>query len=131
MGQSKPLRAAALIVEDDPAQCALMRLLLEESDYDVVSCETGEMAALILQRNASSLSLLITDVQLAGHMSGVEVAYVGKQCNSELDVVVTSGRPLSEPLPNDVKFWAKPWLPMDVLREAEVAKLMGRGGSDA
>ena len=49
MGQSKVLRAATLIVEDDPAQCALMRLLLEESDYEVVSCDSGDMAALILQ----------------------------------------------------------------------------------
>ncbi len=88
-----------MIVEDDPAQCALMRLLLEESDYEVVSCDSGDMAALILQKSATDLSLLITDVQLAGHMNGVEVAYVGKQCNPKLDVVV--------------------------------AKLMGRGGSNA
>jgi two-component system cell cycle response regulator CpdR len=75
--------------------------------------------------------LLITDVQLAGHMNGVEVAYVAKQYNLKLDVVVTSDRPLSQPLPDDVKFWAKPWSPLDMLREAEIAKLTGRGGGNA
>jgi hypothetical protein len=60
-------------------------------------------------------------------MNGVEVAYVAKQCNPRLDVVVTSGRPLSRPLPDDVKFWAKPWSPLDMLREAETAKRQGGG----
>jgi DNA-binding response OmpR family regulator len=41
--------AAVLIVEDDAAQCNKMRLLLEESDYNVISCESGEMAELILE----------------------------------------------------------------------------------
>ena len=129
MGQSKPLRAAALIVEDDAAQRDMMRLLLEESDYEVISCESGEMAELILRKNGSSLSLLITDVQLAGNMNGVEVAYVAKEYNPKLDVVVTSGRPLSQPLPDEVKFWAKPWSPLDMLREAETAKLMGEAAA--
>ena len=36
MGQAKPFRATALIVEDDPAQREMISLLLEESDYDVI-----------------------------------------------------------------------------------------------
>jgi hypothetical protein len=36
-------------------------------------------------------------------------------------VVVTSGKPLHEPLPDGAKFWSKPWAPLDVLREAELA----------
>ena len=38
-------------------------------------------------------------------------------------VVVTSGRPLAQPLPDGAKFWAKPWAPLDVLREAELAQM--------
>jgi two-component system, cell cycle response regulator CpdR len=34
---------------------------------------------------------------------------------------VTSGRPLSQPLPDGAKFWAKPWAAVDVLREAAMA----------
>jgi DNA-binding NtrC family response regulator len=121
MGQSKPFRATVLIVEDDPMQREMMSLLLEESDYDVISCETAEAAELVLKRSGGRVLLLMTDVQLAGRMSGVELAHIAKQRNPRLSVVVTSGRPLSQPLPEDAKFWSKPWAPLDVLREAETA----------
>ena len=126
MGQSKPFRATALIVEDDPMQREMMSLLLEESDYDVISCESAEAAELVLKRSAGRVVLLMTDVQLAGRMSGVELAHIAKQRNPGLNVVVTSGRPLSQPLPENAKFWSKPWAPLDVLREAEVALVANR-----
>jgi DNA-binding NtrC family response regulator len=121
MGQSKPFRATALIVEDDPSQREMICLLLEESDYDVIQCESAEAAELVLKRNGGRVVLLMTDVNLAGPMSGVELAHIAKQRNPALNVVVTSGRPLSQPLPDDTKFWSKPWAPLDVLREAETA----------
>ena len=48
MGQSQPFRATALIVEDDPTQREMIALLLEESDYDVIACESAEAAELVL-----------------------------------------------------------------------------------
>src|SRR6266478_2204846 len=45
MGQSKPLRATALVVEDDPMQREMICLLLEESEMDVIECESAEAAA--------------------------------------------------------------------------------------
>ena len=47
MGQQRPLRATALIVEDDPSQREMICLLLEESDYDVIQCESAEAAQAI------------------------------------------------------------------------------------
>ena len=43
----------------------------------------------------------------------------------QLDVVVTSGRPLAGSLPDGAKFWPKPWAPLDILREAEIAQAIG------
>jgi CheY-like chemotaxis protein len=126
MGQSKPFRATALIVEDDPMQREMISLLLEESDYDVISCESAEAAEAVLMRTGGRLVLLMTDVQLAGRMNGVELAHLAKQRNPRLNVVVTSGRPLSQPLPENTKFWSKPWAPLDVLREAELALVANR-----
>jgi DNA-binding NtrC family response regulator len=123
MGQVKPFRATALIVEDDFMQRAMISLLLEESGYDVIQCESAEAAEFVLEENAGALCLLMTDVQLAGRMNGVELAYIAKERNPWLDVVVTSGHPLGQPLPDGAKFWAKPWVPLDVLREAEIARL--------
>jgi DNA-binding NtrC family response regulator len=119
MGQAKPLRAKALIVEDDPMQREMIGLLLEESDFDVIECESAEAAELVLRRSAGGLDLMLTDVNLAGDMNGVELAHIAKRCNPELDVIVTSGKPLRQPLPDGAKFWAKPWAPLDVIREAE------------
>ncbi|WP_439359923.1 response regulator [Bradyrhizobium sp. DASA03007] len=123
MGQAQPFRATALIVEDDVMQREMLSLLLEESGYQVIQCESAEDAERVLDKDAGALCLLLTDVQLAGSMSGVELAHVAKERNPKLDVVVTSGRPLKQPLPAGAKFWAKPWAPLDVLREAEIAQM--------
>jgi CheY-like chemotaxis protein len=124
MGQSKPLRAktpraTALIVEDDPMQRDMICLLLEESEVDVIECESAEAAELVLERAGDSLALLLTDVQLAGNMDGVELAHIARRYNPEIGVIVTSGTSLHQELPDGVKFWAKPWAPLDVIREAE------------
>ncbi len=124
MGQSKPLRATALIVEDDPMQREMICLLLEESDYNVIQCESAEAAEMVIEEVGGGLSLMMTDVNLAGRMTGVELAFIAKQHNPGLDVVVTSGRPLKQPLPDGAKFWPKPWAALDVLREAEMAQTM-------
>lgn len=123
MGQAKSFRAIALVVEDDVMQREMLCVLLEESGYQVIQCESAEAAERVLDTSAGTLCLMLTDVQLAGRMNGVELAHVAKGRNPRLDVVVTSGRPLRQPLPEGAKFWAKPWAPLDVLREAEIARL--------
>lgn len=115
-------RATALVVEIDPAQRDMLCLLLEESGYDVIQCDSAEDAERVLEKDGGALCLLMTDVQLAGRMNGVELAYIAKQLNPRLDVVVTSGRPLRQQLPDGAKFWTKPWVPLDVLREAVIAQ---------
>jgi DNA-binding NtrC family response regulator len=121
MGQAKPLRALALIVEDDALQREMISMLLEESEYEVILCETAEEALLVLDRKGRKLSFLMTDINLAGRMSGAELAAIARSRHPALDVVVTSGEPLNGRLPDGIKFWAKPWAALDVLREAEMA----------
>jgi two-component system, cell cycle response regulator CpdR len=125
MGQSTSFRATALIVEDDAMQREMMCVLLEESNYNVIQCESAEAAELVLDKCSNSLALMITDVSLAGRMNGVELAHIATSRNPKLDVVVTSGRALPEPLPQGAKFWSKPWAALDVLREAEWAQTRG------
>ena len=118
MGQSQPFRATALIVEDDALQREMIGLLLEESQFDIIECESAEAAEIVLQRRGDSVSLMMTDVNLAGTMNGVELAHIAKQCNPEISVIVTSGLPLREELPDGARFWSKPWAPLDILRVA-------------
>ena len=82
MGQSKPFRATALIVEDDPMQREMICLLLEESEIDVIECESAEAAELVLERHPENLVLMMTDVQLAGNMNGAELAHVARKHQS-------------------------------------------------
>ena len=128
MGQSKPFRATALIVEDDPMQRDMICLLLEESEVDVIECESAEAAEAVLRRIAGQLALVMTDVNLAGAMDGVSLAFVARRYNPKLDVIVTSGSPLPRPIPKGVKYWSKPWAPLDVIRLAEqtVHRLSGQ-----
>ena len=131
MGQSKPLRATALIVEDDPMQRDMICLLLEESEVDVIECESAEAAELVLERAGGSLVLLMTDVQLAGNMDGVELAHIARKYNPEMGVIVTSGKPVHKELPEGVQFWTKPWAPLNVIREAERMVHGRRHGGEA
>jgi DNA-binding NtrC family response regulator len=126
MGRSKPFRATALIVEDDAMQREMISMLLAESEYEVILCESAEEALLVLNRKGRKLSFLMTDVNLVGRMSGVELAAIAHQRHPALDVVVTSGQPLAGRLPDGVKFWSKPWAALDVLREAEQAQAQQR-----
>jgi DNA-binding NtrC family response regulator len=89
MGQSQPLRATALIVEDDPTQREMIALLLEESEYDVIECESAEAAELVLNKPGNRVMLMMTDVNLAGRMNGVELAHIAKARHPHINVVVT------------------------------------------
>ena len=65
------------------------------------------------------VSMMFTDVNLAGRIDGVELAHFAAQCYPNIHVIVTSGNALTKSLPDGVTFIPKPWLPLDVLREAE------------
>ncbi len=122
--QGKP---AALVVEDDELQRSLVTVLLEECDMDVVQCKSAEAALLILKRIGGRLGMLFTDVELAGTMDGIELAYQTKEQFPDMRIVVTSGAPRIRRLPDGTTFMAKPWVPLDVLREAQRVGAERRG----
>lgn len=84
MGQSRPFRATALIVEDDPMQREMLCLLLEESDVDVIECESAEAAELVLENAGDNVMLMLTDVQLAGNVNGIELAHFARKYNPDM-----------------------------------------------
>jgi two-component system cell cycle response regulator CpdR len=118
MGQATPFKPIALVVEDDVLQRELVVVLLEESDMGVIQCDSAEAALAVLDRMGRCVSLMFTDVNLAGAMDGLSLAHSAKDRFPNLHVIVTSGTPRTG-LPDGAKFLAKPWRPLDVLREAE------------
>ena len=68
------LKATALVVEDDQIQRAMVAMLLEETDIQVIQCESAEAAELVLEKVGGCLCMVFTDVYLAGRMTGAELA---------------------------------------------------------
>jgi len=119
MGQTSPFKPIALVVEDDAMQRQLIALLLEESDMGVIQCESAEAALRVLERMGGCVSMLFTDINLAGMLDGVDLAHFARKRFPGMNIVVTSGAAQTRALPADTTFMAKPWLPLDLLREAE------------
>ena len=108
------LNFIALIVEDDPFQRAFLADLLKEEGLEVVECASAEAAELVLVSTGTELRALVTDVNLAGDMSGVELAQYAKRKFPRLNVVMVSGN--GPPfIPQDTRFLMKPYLPDELV----------------
>jgi two-component system, cell cycle response regulator CpdR len=116
MGQLKPFRPTAIVVDDDAIQRVMIALLLEGSDFEVIQCEDAETASLAIK--ARHPSLLITDLNLTGSMDGIELAYLARQHDPDMRVIAISGNPQASALPDGVKLLSKPLYPITLLREA-------------
>ncbi|MBT1515387.1 response regulator [Bradyrhizobium sp. SRL28] len=104
----------ALIVEDDAFQREALADLLKSEGLEVVECANGEVAELVLATTGAELRALVTDIQLSGGMSGVELAQYAKRKFPDLNVVMVSGH--SPPLvPHDTHFFMKPYEPQQLL----------------
>jgi DNA-binding NtrC family response regulator len=122
MGQAKPFKPIALVVEDDLLQRELAVVLLEESEMEVIQCQSAEGALCVLDEIGGRVSMIFADVNLAGKIDGVELAHFATQRYPNIHIVVTSGFELTKDLPEGTLFMPKPWLPLDVLREAELSQ---------
>ncbi len=117
MGQIEPDKRIALVVEDDAFQRESIVTLLQESEMQVIQCESGEAAELVLEHVGGCLAALLTDVNLAGTMDGIELAQIARQRFPELRIIVISASPRVSRLPDGTQFIAKPWRPLELLRE--------------
>ena len=120
MAQSRAFRPTALLVEDDPIQREIIALLLDETDYDVIQCEDAETAELALKTRHPQL--LITDVSLVGQMTGIELVERAQQVRPGIRVIVMSARKLPGTLPDGVTFFAKPFYPIELIREVSTSR---------
>jgi DNA-binding NtrC family response regulator len=119
--QSRPI---ALVVETDHDQRALVSVLLEETELHVIECDSAEAALAVMDATGDRVSMVFTDVGLAGPMDGVELARNLEAQSPEMPVIVTSPQnDRVRGLPDNVIYLAQPWRPLDVLIVAERARL--------
>jgi len=123
MGQRRR-QPIALIVEDDPDLLHLAELLLEESEFDTIGCDSAEAALAIMLLRGHEVTMVFADIRLSGVMDGVDLARELKARWPSLNIIMTSGnggQRLAH-LPPGVEYMAKPWRPLDVIIAAERAR---------
>ena len=64
---TQAFRPTALVVEDDQIQQMMLTVLLQETDMDVIQCDTGEAAALVLQEVGCDLCFSCHDERSFGN----------------------------------------------------------------
>src|SRR5262245_22857873 len=92
MGQGVP-KPVALIVEDDRGLLQLMAMLLQESGFDTVECESAEAALAIMLLRGQEVGVVFADIWLSGMMNGADLARELKIRWPELKIILTSGHP--------------------------------------
>jgi DNA-binding NtrC family response regulator len=118
MGQASAFVPIALVVEDDEMQREMVAMLLEESEMDVIQCENAEAALSVLKKMGALVAIMFTDVNLTGEIDGVQLAHFAHQHYPNIHVIVTSGVQLTKQLPEGTTFMPKPWVALELLREA-------------
>jgi len=124
MHQALPERSIALVVEPDQEQRALVATLLEESDLQVIECDSAEAALAVVDLKGDHMAMVVTDVDLAGRIDGVALARNLEAQHPEVPVIVMSAEPggrVNE-LSDNVIQLARPWRPLDMLIVAERAR---------
>ena len=66
MGRAKTTRRLVLIVEDDAELRALIVALFEDSDLEVVECESAEAALAIMLLRGLDAAMIFSDIRLSG-----------------------------------------------------------------
>jgi CheY-like chemotaxis protein len=128
MGVSQFRRPTVLIVEDDTELRRVTAALLEESELDIIECESAEAALATMLLRGQDVSMIFADLRLPGVMDGIDLAREVKMRWPHLTVVLTSGNAgdrLSH-LPAGVQYMPKPWQPLNVLMAAERARVSTR-----
>ena len=115
---AQAVKPTALVVENDEMQRTLVSMLLEEGEMYVIQCDSAEAAVHVLDRSGGRLSIILTDVELAGTMDGIELACIVRQRFPDLHIILTSDTPRIRRLPDGTTFVEKPRSATDVLLEA-------------
>jgi two-component system, response regulator PdtaR len=97
-----------LLVEDEPLVRWIALDALEAGGYEVIEAVDAEQALAAL-RAREGISLLFTDVNMPGPMDGLALAEFVHARWPAVRLVVTSGRGLDRPVPDDGAFLRKPY----------------------
>jgi len=101
-----------LLVEDDPLVLDFMAELLGEDGLQV-ACARTAVEALALLETGLAPTILVTDIHLAGTLSGLDLARSVAEGWPEIRLLIISGesRPVQAQYPERALFFTKPFAP--------------------
>jgi DNA-binding NtrC family response regulator len=103
-----PRYPLVLIVEDEPLIRELAGIAITDAGFEVVEAGNAQEALEILDAR-NDVGVLCTDVDMPGALNGLQLASLVHERWPEIRLVVTSGRPLPAPVPDDGRFLSKPY----------------------
>lgn len=112
-----PAQALILVVDDDVLERMGASSMFADAGYQVLEAGSGDAALRFFETNAD-IRLLFTDVSMPGATDGADLARQVAERWPSVGILVTSGRPFPDHLPPGVRFHAKPYVPIDVIRDA-------------
>jgi DNA-binding response OmpR family regulator len=84
-------RARILLVEDEPLIGMMAHALLAEHGAEVDWVQTDREAYRMIEANASSIHLLITDINLREGTTGFDISRFARRLSSSMPVIYVSG----------------------------------------
>lgn len=121
MGKAAPTAPIAVVVEDDESVRDFAAAILEETDLEVIACDSAADALAVMREHGSEVALLFTEMQLSGEIDGATLARTVERDWPDVRLVVTSRPGAAQAVPDHAVYMQKPWRPLDVLVEAERA----------
>ena len=112
-----PPQALILVVDDDVLERMGASYMFSDAGYQVLEAGNADVALQFFETNAD-IRLLFTDVSMPGAINGAELARQVAERWPRVGIILTSGRPFPDNLPLSVRFHAKPYAPIEVLRDA-------------
>lgn len=97
-----------LIVEDEPFVREIAAAAIQDAGFEVIEAANAQEAVDILN-GRSDVGVLFTDVDMPGRLDGLALARLVHEQWPSIRLVVTSGRSLMGPVPDDGRFVAKPY----------------------
>jgi CheY-like chemotaxis protein len=103
-----------LLVEDEWLVRDTAAKALRGAGWEVLEASSGERALVLLQ-SGQQIDIVFTDIQLAGALSGWDVAERGRESQAAMPVIYTSGNSVDRSRRvQDSLFFEKPYDPAKV-----------------
>ena len=100
-----------LVVDDQPAELELVSHVLAGGDYNILTASSGSQGLQQSRQFPGEIALLLSDFQMPGGMSGIDLATAMTVDRPELKVLMMSGFPGGMLILNEGwHFLAKPFI---------------------